>query len=151
MRCMWKEHTANMMLSNPRVPIDLKAYILFYRYILWPDKVRGFYNTMREGGVNEHFEDVNLQWNLYPCPHKIKKKWFPTIERNGKCCDLYEDSNIIRACLTELVKTFFKKSKIMVKRKKYMGLGWFDDGNNSDQSLVTMKDDVAGITKGFYI
>ena len=37
---MWTEHSADVICKSSLYPIDLKAFVIFYVYILWPDNIR---------------------------------------------------------------------------------------------------------------
>ena len=41
---MWTEHSADVICKSSLYPIDLKAFVIFYVYILWPDNIRNAIN-----------------------------------------------------------------------------------------------------------
>lgn len=151
-KTMWKKSSADFMYKS-QAPMDVKAFILFYCNVLWPDKVRSSFNSTRVGGENVHFQRENYAWNLDVAVMSSKSLalWYPkAIFPNGPVYD--EATSIVsgkwRACLDVLVEVCFKKPKLTLK-KTAMGLGWYADDQNSERALISMKDDVIPNSKGY--
>jgi hypothetical protein len=152
-KTMWKKTSADYMFKSRSPSLDVKAFILFYRNALWPDRERECFNSMKVGGENQHFLKENYAWNIESAVMSKKSlaEWFPkAIFPLGP---FYDDATIIfsskfRACLDLLVEHCFKKPKLILK-KTTMGLGWFADDQNTEGALISMKDDVIPNAKGY--
>lgn len=129
---MWNEVSSNF-LNISKAEIEIKAFVLFYIYVLWPDNVRDSFNRLKRRGhsdVNRHFSSNLYPWNL-PASNKSNYiKWFPvSIFPFGPGFDAKTKtlSSRLRSCLDNLVEDCFSKPNLILKKSKEFGLGYFCD------------------------
>jgi len=148
---MWNDDTGGFMYYSAG-DLELKAFILFYINVLWPDEDRNAFNSLRPGKVNCGVESKFYPWNQGILSEYNIKKWFPRAifpEGPGYDSESCLLSRRLRGCLDLLVKCFFKKPKLMIKKCPLSGLGWYDDDNN--ELDLDMHEDITLQTTDFII
>jgi len=130
----WNRENSSVIFYDEDVEIELKAYIVFYMLVLWPNQVRCLFNTLRiEGHINENMDKSKHTWNQ-DCYGNVEEfnLWFPKeIFPNGL---YYDDDAIVlstqyKAALDLLVDDCFRNKKMIIKKLPNMGIGWFADSS----------------------
>jgi len=129
---MWTFESSEY-LNNSSQPIDLKAFVLFYIYVLWPDSVRESFKIDIELNTNGQVNSFLMPWNLPVSNYNNYVKWFPkSIFPNGP--GFNEDSMMLslylRCCLDNLVVACFCQHDVDLKKTAEYGLGFYSRYND---------------------
>ena len=139
---MWTEQSADIICKSAEYPIDLKAFVIFYVYILWPDNIR-------KAIQKQSFHDIKkMPWNLpFTNPMNLQK-WFPlSIFPNGPGHD--DESMLLsmklKSCFDSLIFSCFLNINVKLKKSDEDGLGFYSRWHN-----LKMKNLCDGIKGIFY-
>ena len=130
---MWTYESSEYLNKSKNQPIDLKAFVLFYIYILWPDNVRESFKEDIPLTSNGRIDYLKMPWNLPVSNYNNYVRWFPiSIFQNGPGFD--EDSKMLslyyRCCLDNLVVACFCHHDVDLKKNAVYGLGFYSRQNN---------------------
>jgi len=135
-------------LNKSESPIEIKAFVLFYIYLIWPDLVRDHcYNNFVFNPISNFKRDDNgrintkfLPWNLACTNSDNLIKWFPlSIFPNGPGYDeqSHDLSVKLRCCLDNLVSDIFLKPDLILKKSVEFGIGFYSIHNNTNMRNVS--------------